>query len=470
MKTIRYVGKSCCRENAYREALVAERDQPVVLDLVSKRPNIVLRAKINERPLSLKAAPLVRDFRDVGAMVYILDMLAWRKDAVDYWGREFDCVFPVRDPDLWSANEHRLARALKTVAGDEYRLSWLPATSLPGEPRHLAYIPRGYDAVCLFSGGIDSLLGAYKLLCQGKRLLLVGHQSEQATAAAQTEVFRDLDRLFPKQAQLIQFRVSVARGERRLFTLPACEEDTHRARSFLFLSLAVTVANMAGVQDIYMPENGLIALNPPLDMSRIGTCSTRTAHPRFLLQFVELAKGLGVFSGRLKNPFLYESKTDMLRHADPKLRNALERSVSCSRPSRYQDRHVRHCGYCVPCLYRRAAYASQDIDRSSDYAFDVFAQLDGMTEKTRIDFVSLVQFARRYRSLSGIQRQAVVLSQGYFAPAVGAELGSSETSDYSPWVEMLDRWTGEFLGLIERRASTSTKAFLHWKAPSALSA
>lgn len=470
MKTLRYVGKAGCRDKAYGKALESRRGEPTVLDLVSKRPNVVVRAEINGKPLSLKATPLVRDFRDVGAMVYVADTLAWRKDAVDYWSREFDCTFPVRDPEIWRANGNRLSRALKTVAGDEYRFKWLRATSLPAQRRHLASVPKGYDAVCLFSGGIDSLLGAYRLFSEGKRLLLVGHQSEQATAAAQTEVFRDLVGIFPKQARLVQLRVSVSGGERPLFTLPECDEDTHRARSFLFLSLAVTVATMAGVQEIYMPENGLIALNPPLDMSRLGTCSTRTAHPRFLTQFLDVARGLGVFSGTLKNPFLYESKTDMLRGADPKLRHALERSVSCSRPSRYQDRHVRHCGYCVPCLYRRAAYAACGMDRASDYAFDVFAQLDAMTETTRIDFVSLVQFARKYRTLSLVERQAVVLSQGYFPPGVGAELGPRGTSDYSPWVDMLDRWTGEFLDLVDDRASASTKAFLHWDAHAALAA
>lgn len=110
------------------------------------------------------------------------------------------------------------------------------------------------------------------------------------------------------------------------------------------------------------------------------------------------------------------------------------------------------------------------MDRVSDYAFDVFTQLDGMTDTTRIDFVSLVQFAQRYRSLSPLQKQAVVLSQDYFPLAVAAELGLHETSDYSSWVEMLDRWTGEFLRLVEDQVSASTKAFLHWKAPGVLSA
>ena len=172
-----------------------------------------------------------------------------------------------------------------------------------------------------------------------------------------------------------------------------------------------------------------------------------------------------MFAGTLRNPFLYESKTDMLRDFDPRLRPALVRSVSCSRPSRYKNRHVRHCGYCVPCVYRRAAYAACGLDSTSEYAFDVFTELSGMTDTTRLDFVSLVQFARKYQSLSPLQKQGTVLSQGYFSPAVGGDIGSSATADYSPWVQMLDRWTGEFLDLVEERASASTKTFLHWESP-----
>jgi 7-cyano-7-deazaguanine synthase in queuosine biosynthesis len=462
MKALRYVGKNGCRDKQYSRGLAEPPDDLVILDLVSKRPNITLRATVDDRRLYLRTSPGVRDFRDITVMSYVLDTLARRKDGADYWSREFNCVFPVKDAKLWKANEGLLSRLLATLAGDQYQYDWLPALSMPSHPAHRARIPKAFDAVCLFSGGIDSLLGAHRLLQQGKRLLLVGHQSEQATAAAQKELFKYLAQLFPKKSSLVQFRVAASRKEQPLFRIPEGEEETHRIRSFLFLGLAVAVADMAGVREIYMPENGLIALNPPLDLSRLGTCSTRTAHPRFLQQFLVLSRALRVYAGSLKNPFLFESKTDMLRSFDPKLKPALVRSVSCARPSRYQDKHVRHCGYCVPCIYRRSAFAAAGLDSASDYAFDIFQQFAGMTETARLDFISLVEFARRYSGLSSLRKQAIVLSQGYFSPSVGEEIGPYATSDYSPWVQMLDRWTSEFLDLVDARASASTKKSLQW--------
>jgi len=467
MNALRYVGKNACHEESYREVIGGKQPDTVVLDLVSNCPNIVLRATLNEAPLYLNASALIRDFRDIGVMTYILDTLARRDGGVDYWSRDFKCTFPVREPDLWSSNSNRLSRVLATVAGDQYTFDWLSSGALPAQAGHNTHIPRGYDAVCLFSGGIDSLLGAHKLLSEGKRLLLVGHQSEGTTAAAQKALFRQLNRLFPGRALLIQFRVSVSKREQPLFQLPNINEDTHRARSFLFLTLAITIANMAKVQSIYMPENGLIALNAPLDASRLGTCSTRTAHPRFLMQFLDFASALGAYTGSLNNPFLHESKTDMLLSFDPRLKPALLRSVSCSRPNRYQNKHVRHCGYCVPCIYRRAAFASCGIDIASEYAFDVFDNLATLTEIKQRDLVALFRFARKYQVLTPLKQQSVVLAQGYFDPHISGQIGPRDASDYSPWVKMLDRWTRDFLSLIDRKAPSSTKAYLRCQQSSA---
>src|SRR5262249_34675144 len=151
-----------------------------------------------------------------------------------------------------------------------------------------------------------------------------------------------------------QCRVARSKNVKPAFVLPPKVEDSHRPRSFLFLSLAVAIARVTNITHVYIPENGLIALNPPLQVSRIGSHSTRTAHPVFLTRFLKFLRSANLFEGTIQNPFLYLSKTDMLRGLDPSLIPLVTRSVSCSHPSRYHDEGVRHCGYCVPCMYRRA--------------------------------------------------------------------------------------------------------------------
>jgi hypothetical protein len=102
------------------------------------------------------------------------------------------------------------------------------------------------------------------------------------------------------------------------------------------------------------------------------------------------------------------------------------------------------------------------LDDPSHYAFDIFKQFGGMTQTTRAEFASLVDFAQHYRTLSPLHKQGVVLSQGYFSPNAGELLGPSPTSDYSPWVQMLDRWTDEFLTLVDTQGSSATKESLRW--------
>ena len=58
---------------------------------------------------------------------------------------------------------------------------------------------------------------------------------------------------------------------------------------------------------------GLSRLNSSLQISRVGSLSTRTAHPIFLKNFLDLLRSLGIYEGTIRNPFLYESGTDMLR-------------------------------------------------------------------------------------------------------------------------------------------------------------
>ena len=60
-------------------------------------------------------------------------------------------------------------------------------------------------------------------------------------------------------------------------------EDTTRGRSFLFFALATFAGTgLGGEFSVLVPENGLMALNVPLDPLRLGALSTRTTHPFYM--------------------------------------------------------------------------------------------------------------------------------------------------------------------------------------------
>jgi len=452
MRAVRFVGEQGCDDQAYAAALA---DTPGGVINTLPGGNVTLRFKRDGRPLYVGMSPLARDLVDVAVTAYITDEMEDRELAPDRWTRSQDYTVPVRDSALWSGVTPVLASTLNRVGGDNFNFTWLGRKAIPVR-KHRFKLSRGFDAVCLFSGGIDSLMGAYRLLKGGKRLILLGHQADNVTASAQTALARQLALLFRDQLTLVQCRLARSRAEETRYPLAEKVEETHRCRSFLFLSLAAAVAATAGVTELYIPENGLIALNAPLQRSRFGSLSTRTAHPQFLAGFANLVAQLGLFAGALRNPFLYDSKTDMLRGLPSELVPLVKRSVSCSRSSRYKNLKVLHCGYCMPCIYRRTAMIECALDAPQDYAFDVFQGLEDVGPLKRLDFRGLVQFAERAVAASEMKLEVTVVSHGYFPPEVGAKLGPYATADYTPWAKMILSWSQDFLSKMRIACSQKT--------------
>jgi 7-cyano-7-deazaguanine synthase in queuosine biosynthesis len=434
-----------------------------VIDTSAGKGNVSVHFLRNGKRAEARFDRDVRDLFDLGICVYIADELLDREQGYDGWTRPFQFVLPVNAPKAWRSRQARLGKLLSHLSGDQYKFEWLERGSLGGYGRHRKGLPRGFDAVCLFSGGVDSLLGAYELLQSGKKLILCGHYADGISSKAQMDVFSKLREEFGKSVVLVQCHVARTRRPTATFTLSEKREESHRPRSFLFLTTAVGVATLAGVEEIYIPENGLIALNAPLGVSRSGTLSTRTVHPRLLVDFLSLVNDLGIYEGTLKNPFLLKSKTDMLKGVAKDLHPLLRRSVSCAHSGsvRWSGRRgTYHCGYCVPCLYRRAAFMEADIDDPSDYICDVFKNLTKCSETEQCDFRFLARFAANVGRMSPAKREALVLEQGNFTPDECNAIGDVEIDSLKPFADMIQRWAQDFLKKVDAVASPSTRRAL----------
>ena len=114
--------------------------------------------------------------------------------APDAWTRQITLNLPVSAG--WLPLAARLSRLLNFLTGDDWTLKLREAPldlGLKGEWPH-AWRP---DGVMLFSGGLDSLVGAVDYLEAGERLLLVSHYDfgqlasiQQTLAAALTSPLR----------------------------------------------------------------------------------------------------------------------------------------------------------------------------------------------------------------------------------------------------------------------------------------
>ncbi|MCY4239006.1 MAG: hypothetical protein OXC93_11750 [Rhodospirillaceae bacterium] len=309
--------------------------------------------------LGLRPTERAIDLVLLAAMVNAGDTRVSRSNnAQDGWTREIDLYVPVSAARAWNEQRQHIEPLLKFLTGDRWRVFFRKRPDRTGtlaiEPKRLAI--NGLTEVSLLSGGLDSLVGAVDLLANGKRPLFVSHYWDSETAKAQDYLLRALGKHY-SQDKIKRLRVRLGFDRHRLNTGET--ETTQRGRSFLFYALAALAASAFDRPTVVnIPENGLIALNVPLDPLRIGALSTRTAHPHVIMSMERLTDALGL-SVDFSNPYRHKTKGEMVSGcADGAfLREVVGSSMSCSSPAkaRYKGLSPQHCGYCVPCLIRRAS-------------------------------------------------------------------------------------------------------------------
>jgi hypothetical protein len=296
-------------------------------------------------------------------------------ESQDTWTREIRLVVPVSDVDRWSATAPLLQRLLGFLTGDRWTLGFRPRprgfeTVVP--PRRRRLIDPPYDSLTLFSGGLDSLIGAIDVLEAGAVPLFISHAGEGATSNAQRELMRGLKRHYRKR-NFEWLRIWINFPHNLVRNVAA--EDTTRGRSFLFFSAGVFAGTgLNGTFTLRVPENGFIALNVPLDPLRLGALSTRTTHPFYMARWNDLLEALGI-PGRVENPYWNQTKGEMVANcANSELLSSLvPASLSCASPTkgRWLGQSTGHCGYCLPCLIRRASLRHGLDSDPTPYMLDV---------------------------------------------------------------------------------------------------
>lgn len=297
------------------------------------------------------------DIMSLATMVYLADTRIERAiHGQDSWTREIEIELPVSNVELWQTQIDTVERMLKFLTGD---LWYVTVTSRSWQFIDLEEVGKKsnkYDKVSLFSGGMDSLISTINLMENKRNTLLISHAGEGLTKNAQKNIVDKLDLLYP---DVLHTWLDLWMVFPNNYIPEGGNDNNTRSRSFLFIGYAVfAMTGMDNISELLVPENGLIALNVPLDETRVGSFSTRTTHPFYLSLWNELLRGLGVDIS-VKNPYWNKTKGEMAAECKNKnvLYETMKLSFSCSSPgkARWKKLSPQHCGYCVPCLIRRAA-------------------------------------------------------------------------------------------------------------------
>ena len=122
------------------------------------------------RQLSVRAW----DFLSIALAVHAADRFVVRREAQDSWTRMISLEVELVDPEPWEAHAQALADALRFLSSDIWYIRF---RSGGASPPHAHGGNSDRDCACLFSGGLDSLIGAIDLKEQGRRPLLVSQAS-----------------------------------------------------------------------------------------------------------------------------------------------------------------------------------------------------------------------------------------------------------------------------------------------------
>lgn len=346
-------------------------------------------ARIRRRKFA--PAMLAWDFASLALAAVVADTTAHRSSSPDGWTRELELNVAVSDPDLWVRVTQPLTGALNFLTTDRWSLHFTGGAKHPSTP---AKVNRpDVDAVTLLSGGLDSLIGAIDLTGGGKSLLAVS-QTVRGDRSTQAKFAKSIDGV--EHLALNHNAITHQHGK----------ETSQRARSLAFIAFGILAASSTARYDagedvtLYLCENGFIAINPPLTPARLGSLSTRTAHPQFLGSIQEVLENVGL-DIVIENPYRKHTKGEMLRDcSDQTLLSSLAgESTSCGRFQRFG---YRHCGRCVPCQVRRAAFLKWGAVDSTEYVYRDLGRRDG--DHAAFDDVRSVAMAKASVDADGIHR------------------------------------------------------------------
>lgn len=302
------------------------------------------------------------DFLTLALAVNAADNVVEREPSADGWTRTIELEVALYEPAPFVKLTHEIELALRFLTGDFWRLSFVDGGYPPPIPR--VVITHNADCVSLLSGGLDSLIGALDLHAQGRRPIFVSH-----TARGDSENQRLYARTLGGGERHLQWNQNI-------WLKPQREgEGSTRGRSIVFFAFAAIASDSHArmteteVVELFVPENGLISLNVPLNAGRVGSLSTKTTHPVFMHRLQQLWTALGV-PAALRLPYAAMTKGEMMAECrdQSRLRELAGTSTSCGRFAVFG---LKHCGRCVPCMVRRSAFMRSGIlDSTAVYVRD----------------------------------------------------------------------------------------------------
>lgn len=387
-------------------------EKSVRLRLWGRGAEVHLKSDDLSRPVSTDIPTTFADLIEIATYVYAADQAVTRGgDGVENvgadWRRRLLFSIPVRNASFWRRPEvmAALVETLSFLSEDEYHFEFIDLTNPPPLQRYLPFPKSGktqaVEEVVLFSGGLDSLGGAVQEVVQDKRsVVLINHRPTEKMSRR----YRHLQELLAAKATEVgapqpvhvPVHINKEKGLGR--------EYTQRSRSFLYASIAATVAQAYELSRIRFYENGVVSLNLPLSPQVVGAKATRTTHPRVIKGFARILSLVAERDFKVENPYIWKTKSDVVKHiVDSGCGEMIKYATSCTHTWELTKLKT-HCGTCSQCIDRRFAVlgaGARAHDPGEAYGVDLL--LDARSEgESRTMLAAYVETASEVTKLSAM--------------------------------------------------------------------
>ncbi len=286
---------------------------------------------------------------------------------------------PVYCLELWQGVASQiLCSLLSWMSGDKWKFEFVakarpPYSLFPSQTLQF----RHATCTSLFSGGLDSLAGlvAHSEETESGSHLLVSVYTHNRLQAQQRKQVQGLqiassricgDALKKSRFTHIPIKLGISNPN------PRKEEKSQRIRALVFLCMGAITAKLAGSEKLHVYENGIGALNLPLNESQLGVDNYRGVHPITRLKAEHLFERALGHNSVISNPCQFLTKAQMCSYfQESELADLISETVFCdSYPLR---EGVPQCGTCTSCILRRQALkVARFTDSTSGYLRDVW--------------------------------------------------------------------------------------------------
>lgn len=374
------------------------------------------------------------DFLILSMIVYNVDRAINRiHNSEDGWHRNIRLNnVPAINLQAMNRGKEKLDKAIGFLTGDTWDINFVQSEVINYAPNNdvVTFIHSDFAEVCLFSGGLDSLIGfidSAHRIPYDKKVLLISHMELGKERRDQEDILSSCrnNHILDNRYERLLINAGL---KPKTWNMRTPSESTFRSRSLLFFAAGIYAAYAIDPQQkLIVPENGTISINIPLDSGRRSACSTRTTHPTFIKKLQDALTLIGI-NNQIENPYRLKSKADMMNDvfADPIKRadisSLVNMSCSCAKRGHnvhwdksgqeIRDNGITHCGMCLPCIYRRVALNAVGMDNEEKIGTDVLHgvkyNLSNLYQKRTKDFRALLYFLRNRCDDKTIRRELIL--------------------------------------------------------------